>query len=256
MPEAPDRSSVSAPDPLTALRSSDARPLVEQWRDRSRAWWADRRLDPRVLAVLVVVVVSAVVAPRLLRAGDPPIEDSIPLAVPVASSAAPIPAEQVDLATGQAQAEESTVVVVHVAGAVQAPGLVAGSPGWRVADAIAAAGGTSPGADLDRVNLAAPIVDGERLFVPRTDEEPPTVVTGTRPSGASGTSAVDREPVNLNAASPGDLERLPGVGPVTAEAIVAHRDAHGPFGSVDALVAVRGIGPATVEALREHAVVG
>lgn len=256
MPEAPDRSSASAPDPLTALRSSDARPLIEQWRDRSAEWWSDRRLDPRVLAVVAIVVVVVVAAPRLLRAGDPPIEDSIPLAVPAASTAAPEPAEQIDLATGEVTAKEPAVVVVHVAGAVQSPGLVAGAPGWRVADAIAAAGGTSPGADLDRVNLAAPIVDGERLFVPLIDEDPPTVVTGTGPVGTGGALSLDRDPVNLNAAGPGYLERLPGVGPVTAEAIVAHRDAHGPFGSVDALVAVRGIGPATVEALREHAVVG
>lgn len=254
MPEAPDRSSVSAPDPLTALRATDARPLTEQWRDRAHAWWADRRVDPRLLVGLVVVTAALLVGPQLVRAGDPPIEDSLPLArsspttIAVAAPAEPAATDDVGAAPA--------VVVVHVAGAVKTPGLVVGADGWRVADAIAAAGGTSPGADLNRVNLAAPIADGERLFVPEIDEEPPTVVTGTGAAAASTGQPAAIQPVDVNAAGPGELERLPGVGPVTAAAIVAHRDAHGSFGSVDALVAVRGIGPATVEALRDHAVVG
>ena len=254
MPEAPDRSSVSAPDPLSALRATDARPLTEQWRDRAHAWWEDRRIDSRLLVGVGVVAVALLVGPRLVRAGDPPIEDSLPLARPSPTTiAVAAPAEPAT--TDDAVAAAPTVVVVHVAGAVKNPGLIVGAAGWRVADAIAAAGGTSPGADLDRVNLAAPIADGERLFVPEVDEDPPPVVTGTGSAASAGPSA-ESQPVDVNAAGPGELERLPGVGPVTAAAIVAHRDAHGSFGSVDALVAVRGIGPATVEALRDHAVVG
>ena len=254
MPEAPDRSSVSAPDPLTALRATDARPLTEQWRDRAYVWWADRRIDPRLLVGLVIVAAALLVGPQLVRAGDPPIEDSLPLArASPTTIAVAAPAEPA--ATDDAVAAAPAVVVVHVAGAVKNPGIVVGADGWRVADAIAAAGGTSPGADLNRVNLAAPIADGERLFVPEVDEEPPTVVTGTGATATAG-RPTEAQPVDVNAAGPGELERLPGVGPVTAAAIVAHRDAHGSFGSVDALVAVRGIGPATVEALRDHAVVG
>ncbi len=254
MPEAPDRATSSAPDPLTALRAADARPLIEQWRDRLAAWWAERRVDPRLLAAFGVLAVALVVGPRLVRASDPPIEDSLPLAQPV-PTAAPTAAEPAADPSGDAEAASGeTVVVVHVAGAVTNPGLVVGAIGWRVADAIAAAGGTSPGADLNRVNLAAPIADGERLFVPLVDEEPPTVVTGSA-RGLSESNAAS-EPIDLNPAGPGELEGLPGVGPVTAAAIVAHRDTHGSFGSVDSLVAVRGIGPATVEALLDHAVVG
>ena len=77
------------------------------------------------------------------------------------------------------------------------------------------------------------------------------------PAGsAAATDAIPAGPVDLNTADSAELESLPGVGPATAQSIIAHREEHGPFGTVDALVAVRGIGPATLEALRDHVVVG
>ena len=138
-------------------------------------------------------------------------------------------------------------MVVHVAGAVERPGIITAELGWRVDDAIAAAGGALVDADLNRINLAAPLVDGEQVFVPVIGEAVPEVVGRTQP-GLAGESGV----VDINTAASSDLEVLPGIGPVTAASIVAHRETHGPFANVDALVAVRGIGPATMEQLRVH----
>jgi competence protein ComEA len=134
-------------------------------------------------------------------------------------------------------------VVVDVAGAVQRGGVYRLASGSRVADAVRAAGGLGTTADPDAVNLAAVLLDGQRVYIPRIGEPAPPlvpVVGSTSPSG----------PVDLNSATVDQLDRLPGVGPATAAAIVAHRAQYGPFRSVDDLAAVKGIGPAKVAALR------
>jgi competence protein ComEA len=136
-----------------------------------------------------------------------------------------------------------SMLVVDVAGAVRHGGVYRLHPGSRVVDAIAAAGGPSGEADRDAVNLAAVLSDGERIYLPRQGE-PPTTVVGSRP----GTTVP--LPLDLNTATEVQLDQLPGVGPATAAAIVAHRVQHGPFGSVDDLTSVHGIGPAKLEALR------
>ncbi len=130
-------------------------------------------------------------------------------------------------------------LVVDVAGAVRRPGLVHIAQGTRVADALAAAGGSTPRADLAAVNLAAPLADGEQVVVP---------LRGAAGAPASGPAAT--APVDLNTATPEQLDALPGIGPATAAKIVAFRTAHGPFRSVDELVAVPGIGPARIEQLK------
>lgn len=136
------------------------------------------------------------------------------------------------------------MVVAHVAGAVARPGLyrLGGAP--RIADALDAAGGPAPDADLDAVNLAAPVVDGERIYVPRKGEAQPPIAAG--PSRGAGTTA----PLDLNTATAEQLEELPGVGPSTAAAIVAYRKENGRFRSVDELLEVRGIGEARLAELR------
>jgi competence protein ComEA len=134
-------------------------------------------------------------------------------------------------------------VVVHVAGAVASSGVYRLPAGSRVVDAVQTAGGFAPDAAPDAVNLAALVTDGQRVYVPRAGE-----VVPAEPSG--GGSTVPAGPVNLNSATADELDALPGVGPATAAAIIAHREQHGPFGSVDDLADVRGIGPAKVEALR------
>lgn len=132
-------------------------------------------------------------------------------------------------------------VIVHVAGAVPSPGVHELVDGARVVDAIAAAGGVLPEGQPDRLNLAAVLVDGQRIHVPIEGEPVQDV-----PAGAGATPG----PINLNAADPMMLESLPGIGPATATAIIDDREANGPFRSVDDLDRVAGIGPATVERLR------
>jgi competence protein ComEA len=134
------------------------------------------------------------------------------------------------------------VVVVHVAGAVVTPGVHELEPGARVIDAIHAAGGLAPEADSARINLAAPVTDGERVYVPVVGEAMPTA-----PSGGSESAG---GPVDLNQADEAALDALPGVGPATASAIVEHRARIGRFTSVDQLLDVRGIGEAKLEQLR------
>jgi competence protein ComEA len=136
----------------------------------------------------------------------------------------------------------SGVITVHVAGAVRVPGLVEVPGGSRVADAIVAAGGVMPGADLQGVNLAAPLADGQQLVVPLEVD------------GSPGAAAADGR-IRINVAGAAELEGLPGVGPVLAQRIVDYRDQHGPFTVVEDLLDVPGIGEAKLEALRESVLV-
>ncbi|HSL59703.1 MAG TPA: helix-hairpin-helix domain-containing protein [Acidimicrobiales bacterium] len=145
-------------------------------------------------------------------------------------------------------------VLVHAAGAVAAPGVYQLAPGSRVGDLLAAAGGPRADADLDRVNLAAPVADGDRVWVPaQGDDDAPVVVGPTGPPPAA--SGAVAGPVDINTATVDELDALPGVGPATAAAIVEHRERVGRFASVDDLIAVRGIGEAKLAALRDQAVV-
>ena len=147
---------------------------------------------------------------------------------------------------------EPAVIVVHVAGAVIRPGVVRLPSDSRAEDAVAAAGGVAGDADLDAVNLAGRLRDGDRLYVPHLGQPVPTVVTpvGGSAAGTPGAVAAPPGPVDLNRATVEQLDALPGVGPSTAAAIVSYRDQHGPFGSVDDLLQVRGIGPAKLDAIR------
>ncbi len=137
-------------------------------------------------------------------------------------------------------------VLVHVAGAVQRPGVVELVAGDRVADAIAAAGGVLPDASVVSLNLARPLVDGEQVVVPTASA---ATADGTPPAGADPHLPDGR--LDLNRATAAELEELPGVGPVLAGRIVAHRDEHGPFTEAVELRAVSGIGEATWASLRD-----
>lgn len=153
-----------------------------------------------------------------------------------------------------ASAPAAGLVVVHVVGQVASPGLVSVVEGARVADALAAAGGTLPDADVAALNLARTVVDGEQVVVPRPGEALPPVgsapgtVAGAAPAGGAGAAG---GVVDLNAADAAALDALPGIGPVLAERIVAWRAEHGRFTSVDELGEVSGIGPSTLDDLRD-----
>lgn len=145
-------------------------------------------------------------------------------------------------------------LTVHVVGAVKNPGIVRLPAGARVFDAIAAAGGAEPAAELNSLNLAAVVQDAAKIHVPRTGEVVPAPAAGTVPGtggtgGASGTGNVAGGKVNLNTATAEELDALPKVGPVLAKRIVEWRQQHGPFAAVEDLDAVDGVGPKMMESL-------
>ena len=133
--------------------------------------------------------------------------------------------------------------VVHVAGAVRRPGVYSLRAGARVQDAVRRAGGASRGANLDAVNLAARVADGQQVVVPSAAAAP---VAGGAPGEAPSI------PVSLGGATAEQLETLDGVGPATAAKILAYRTEHGGFRSVDDLANVPGIGPKKLAAIKPH----
>lgn len=150
-------------------------------------------------------------------------------------------------------------LVVSVVGLVQTPGLVTMTPGARVAEAITEAGGALAGADTVGLNMARRLSDGEQVVVGVTAAPgaPPALgssISGTGPQPGSSAPAPGAAagPIDLNAATVEQLDALPGVGPITAEAIIAWRTQHGAFGSVDQLGEVDGIGPARLDKLRDQ----
>jgi competence protein ComEA len=151
-----------------------------------------------------------------------------------------------EIATGAAAAP----LLVHVLGAVAAPGLVELAPGARVVDAVAAAGGFTSEADPAGVNLARPVVDGEQLVVLAVGQAPPP---GSPAGSAGGTAPVAGDgTVHLNTADVAALDTLPRIGPALAQRIIDWRDANGPFTSVDQLLEVAGIGDAVFSGLADR----
>jgi competence protein ComEA len=150
---------------------------------------------------------------------------------------------------------EAEQVVVHVAGAVATPDLYRLPGGSRVADALAAAGGSLPGAALDGLNLARPLTDGEQVIVPTagTGGTPAASVPGTAPSPSA---ARPDGKLDLNQATIQDLDALPGIGPVLAQRILGYREEHGPFRTVGKLRDVPGIGERTFQQLAPLVAVG
>jgi competence protein ComEA len=194
-------------------------------------------LGPSHLAVVAVLVALGLAATAwwVIRSAPEPV-------TPVAVPSAPAP----DLVTGPAGdgtptgAGDEQTVTVDVAGKVRRPGIAVLDAGARVVDALRAAGGARPGVDLGGLNLARVLVDGEQIVVgiPAPSVALPSVAASS--SGAL---------VNINTADVVELETLPEVGPVTAQAIISWRDEHGGFTSVEELLEVDGIGEATLEAM-------
>lgn len=169
----------------------------------------------------------------------------------VRDQARPVPVPEVEPAptaltsvSPPAAASTGVEVTVDVAGKVRHPGIAVLPPGSRVVDALEAAGGPRRGVDLTSLNLARPLVDGEQILV--------GVAVPTGVAGTLGTPGETGPLVNLNTADLVTLETLPGVGPVTAGAIVAWRTDNGSFTSVDELLEVDGIGDATLAELAPH----
>lgn len=259
---------------------------------RVEAWVAASRTT---VVAIVVVVVAAIAAWLTLSASSSqaPIEAAIPHAepgpvpsdavgpddpiraedragVPAGATAGAVPGGDAgaggdagngaDAADDPAEAEE---LVVHVVGSVRRPGLVRLAAGDRISDAVDAAGGGRPDADLDRLNLASLLIDGMQIRVPSVEEsadgEPPEgpliQLPATGSTGAGGGDGSDpvapAGPIDVNRADEAELQRLPGIGPALAARIAAWRVENGGFTSVDELEAVPGIGPAKLAGLRD-----
>jgi len=227
--------------------------------DGMAGWVASVRADPGragVIALAVVGVIAVLVtvftlvrdnAPAVASAKLPPVE--------MVSSASPTPAPAPPDGDGH--------VIVSVVGLVHKPGLVTLAPGARIADALTAAGGALDGADLIGLNMARRVTDGEQIIVGIVAAPGQPAAMGSSISSGPATAESTDAPstagkaptppglVDLNAATVQDLDTLPGIGPVTAAAIIAWRDANGRFTSVDQLGDVDGIGPARLEKLRD-----
>lgn len=180
------------------------------------------RLIPLVVAVVsvVAVLIAAVLVAAGQASGSTADRPEVRL---VPTTAAPTP------------------LLVHVSGAVRHPGLVALPAGARVIDAVTAAGGPTESADQGAINLAARVTDGQQVVVPKR---------GAAPAGAAAAPAASA-PVSLSTATAEQLETLPRIGPALAARILAYRDAHGGFSSVDELGEVGGIGPKTLAGLKD-----
>lgn len=255
---------------------------------RSTRWG----LSPRVLLLVAVLALVAVVwgvtqfsaAPRAEQVASPSASAESVQAVgaqqsPGAQSTAQPSAHPSESAQGGASGEAT--VRVHVAGAVNNPGVYTLPAQGRAVDAIAAASGAAADADLDRVNLAGALSDGVQIYVPhRGETAAPAQIQpnggtahagqgnaangaaqngasqgGTQPQPArtltpAGSAQKGSTPVNINTATAEELQTLPRIGPAMAQRIIAWREAHGGFRSVDELDAVPGIGPSMLENLR------
>lgn len=202
-----------------------------------------------VVAGLVVAVALAVVAALVLPArGGVVIERDA--AATTEATTGDVPAATAGAVT------PPQVIVVHVDGAVAAPGVYELGEGHaRVTDAVAAAGGLVDGADTASVNLAGRVTDGQKVYIPREGEQVAANASSSQGSGdasSSGASATPSGLVNINTASAEELDALPGVGPSTAAAIVEEREANGPFSSADDLMRVSGIGEKKFAKLKDH----
>lgn len=155
--------------------------------------------------------------------------------------------------------DTSGEIVVHVAGAVQSPGVYRLSLGARMLAAIEKAGGPTESADIHKLNLAAKVSDGLRIYVPEMRQLPTPSVnakqTVTRPTASDSPISNQESLIDLNVATSVQLQSLPRIGPVMARRIIEYRETQGSFSSVDDLVKVRGIGDKTLQQLRHLVVV-
>ncbi len=241
----------SAFAPVTPETGDSAVPEDDDWEDPGpRSRW--RVLPLGAIALVVASVVAVLVTGFVVIGGDdgpPDVDLGRPLQ-PASGGRAPTSSTPSEL-------------VVSVVGMVHRPGLVRVTPATRVGEAIDAAGGARPGADLLGLNLAQPVRDGDQILVgyagPAGRRVGSAVIaaSGGAPGpggpGPGASAPATDGVVDINTADAAALEKLPGVGPVTAKAIVDYRTANGRFASVDDLAKVDGIGPAKLAKLRDKA---
>lgn len=228
-------------------RPVPVRGVIDRLREPIREWVGWFGLG-RLVASAVAVVVVCAGAFWLVRTPPPPTEASLPRTTATATSAPPTLPPPVSSATVGAADVTPTRILVHVAGAVNAPGVYDLPADARVHSAISAAGGVTLDADPDALNLAAGVADGSRIYVPAVGEA--GAITLSAPVAPADATA-QLGPVDVNEATAAELDTLPGVGPATAQAIVDERERNGPFLGVEDLERVPGIGPAKLATIRD-----
>lgn len=226
-------------------------------RSHRAAEWLEWFGVARLVTSAVAVVAVCAGAWFLVRSPTPPTEAGLPIAttnaVPTTTSGPPAAqnaATSID--PGEASPEDlDGPLVVHVTGAVRRPGVYTVPRGSRIGDVVERALGATAAGRPHELNLALPVVDGMRIDVPVDGEEVDPALRVEVPPDLADAQATSVEPLDINVADVRALDELPGVGPATAAAIVAEREQHGPFVSVDDLLRVPGIGPAKLDRLRE-----
>ena len=229
---------------------SDVRPLRSHRAGAAPGGLRSARLDPGrrgAVALVVAALLAALVAAAVVLAGRPrevTVPDAGPAPPQVVAPGVPLPGAA-PAGPSAAPPTATGEVVVAVAGRVQRPGLVRLPAGSRVDDAVRAAGGPLPGTDAGLLNLARRLVDGEQVLVgvdPPPGSAPVAGAAPGAPAPAGAGPAGAAGPLDLNTATAGDLDGLPGIGPVLAQRIVDWRTEHGRFASVEQLREVTGIG--------------
>ena len=201
---------------------------------------AHRRSAGVFVAVAVITAAATALGGWLLRPAAAPASTTPDTTVASADEQGDQAASQGRTATStSAPPPTATTIVVAVVGQVMSPGLVTLPDGARVSDAIAAAGGAVPGTDLSTINIARKVTDGEQIAV----GIPGAVSDGGPSPPSGGAGAAPPQKVNINSAGVGELDSLPGIGPVLAQRIVDFRTENGPFKTVDDLANVSGVGP-------------
>ncbi len=216
----------------------------------------------RMIGSVVSVAVVGVAGWWLVRVPPPPPEVNLSFASTTVAASSPA-ANDGGANIGGATVATPQTITVHVAGAVNNPGVYRLRYGLRINDAVVAAGGATTTANLDAINLATVLNEGEQIYVPKRGEKPHTItgrpqvgggaVGGASNVGAGGVNGGALSTININLASVVELEQLPGVGPATAKAIVAYREKNGAFQRVEDLLKVRGIGPAKLSEILPRA---
>ena len=218
-------------------------------------WFGLSRLIGSVLSLIAVALAGW----WLLRVPPPPPEDSIPIASTATTLSFAVSSPQkIELDTKLFR-ELATELTVHIAGAVKTPGVYQLQVGARINDGVVAAGGATAQADLDSVNLAMLLSEGEQIYIPKRNDKPHIIAQPRFTSSSnlnSSNSATNNElqiSININTATAIELERLAGVGPSTAKAIIEFRQKNGGFKTVEDLLNVRGIGPAKLSEILPQA---
>lgn len=230
VPPVDDHPDVIVPEQPWTRRARHVRDLLR--------WFGPGRL----VTALVTLPLITVGAYFLLRIPETPVESKIAYATTVAPG-------EIDSNRLARTREAESGITVHVAGHVHSPGVYVLTDGHRIVDAIRAAGGAQPIADLNAINLALTIDDGDQVYVPAIGEVDTATTVGR--VGVNGPDGATTFPIDINSASAVELDELPGIGPSTAAAIVGHREKFGAFASASGLLDVPGIGPSKFEAIKD-----